>query len=216
MESKMAGKSNNGKFIVLEGVDNCGKTTQAGRLAASLKRQGYEVLPVREPGGTKVSEKIRRILLSRTLNIDARTEVFLYLAARAQVTAEKIAPALATGKIVIADRYHLSTYAYQIGGRRMPAEVVKAADHFARHAIRPDITFILDITPAESRKRMTLAGKKPDRIEKEKSAFFARIRQYYRLAARTEKDTVLLSGHANPNALAAEIEMRTLELIKRR
>ena len=202
-----------GKFIVIEGVDNCGKTTQAKRLVKSLKRQGVEVLPIREPGGTKVSEKIRRILLSRGVRMCPRTEVFLYLAARAQVTAEKIAPALAAGRVVIADRYHLSTYAYQIGGRGMPADVVKAADRFARHAIQPDLTIVLDITPAEARRRMELAGKKPDRIEQEKSAFFARIRRYYRQAAQTEKNTILLPGRGDPDDLAADIESRVWQVL---
>lgn len=210
----MAGRKKGGKFIVIEGVDNCGKTTQARRLVASLKRRGIDVLPIREPGGTKVSEKIRRILLSRESTMCARTEVFLYLAARAQVTAEKIAPALAAGKVVIADRYHLSTYAYQIGGRRMPEDVVKAADHFARHALQPDLTIVLDITPAEARRRMERTGKNPDRIEQETPAFFARIRRYYQKAARTDKDTVLLQGRGDPDSLAADIEARVLRMLR--
>ena len=208
----MKGSKRRGLFIVIEGVDNCGKTTQARRLISSLRRRGFDVLAVREPGGTAVSERVRRILLSRESKMCPRTELLLYLAARAQVTAEKIAPALREGKIVVADRYHLSTYAYQIGGRSMPEEVVFAADRFARHNIEPDLTIVLDITPAEAQRRLAAAHKKLDRIEKEKPAFFARVRKYYREAARTGRKIVLLNGRRNPNELAAEILTRVLKI----
>jgi len=210
----MIGRKKHAKFIVFEGVDNCGKTTQAKRLAKTLRRYGYDVLTIREPGGTKVSERIRRILLSPKTKMCPRTELLLYLAARSQVTSEKIVRALAEGKIVIADRYHLSTYAYQIGGRGMPADVVTTADRFARHALLPDLTFILDITPAESSRRTVAAGKKPDRIEREKAAFFVRIRRYYLHASRSEKNTILLPGRGNPDTLATKIESITMQLLR--
>jgi dTMP kinase len=209
----MRRRQKRGKFIVIEGVDHCGKTTQAKRLVRSLKRQGVDAVLLREPGGTIISEKIRRILLSRTTRMCPRTEVFLYLAARAQVTAEKIAPALGAGRVVVADRFHLSTYAYQIGGRGMPTELVMAADRFARHALQPDLTIVLDITPAEARRRRDQAGKKPDRIEQEKPAFFARIRRYYQQAAQTDDKIILLRGRRPPEELAAEIEVRVRQLL---
>jgi len=201
-----------GLFIVIEGVDNCGKTTQAKRLIAALRRKGIGVLPIREPGGTLVSEKVRRILLSRSVKMCPRTEVLLYLAARSQVTAEKIVPALAAGKIVVADRYNLSTYAYQIGGRGMPADVVHTADLFARHKLEPDLTIVLDISPAEATRRHAASGKTADRIESEPPAFFKRVRQYYREAARTGRKTILLEGHRPPDELAEDILNRVLAL----
>lgn len=206
-------KSNHrGLFIVIEGVDDCGKTTQAKRLIAALRRRKLDVLPIREPGGTLVSEKIRRILLSRSVKMCPRTEVLLYLAARSQVTAEKIVPALAAGKIVVADRYNLSTYAYQIGGRGMPADVVRHADLFARHKLEPDLTVVLDIPPAEARRRRTASGKTADRIESEPPAFFARVWRYYREAARTGRKTVLLDGRRPPDELAEDILSRVYAL----
>jgi len=208
----MKKRKNHGLFVVLEGVDNCGKTMQAKRLVSSLRRRGVDVLAIREPGGTATAEKVRRILLSRDVDMCPRTELFLYLAARAQITAEKIVPALKEGKAVVADRYHLSTYAYQVGGRRMPRDVVAKADRFARHKIQPDLTFVLDITPAEARRRLVAAKKKADRIEKETPAFFARVRRYYRDAAKTGTNIVLLDGGRNPNSLAAEILARVLKL----
>jgi dTMP kinase len=203
-----------GLFIVIEGVDNCGKTTQAKRLIAALRRKGVDVLPIREPGGTVVSEKVRRILLSRSVKMCPRTEVFLYLAARSQVTAEKIVPALAKGKIVVADRYNLSTYAYQIGGRGMPSDVVRKADLFARHKLEPDLTVVLDITPAQSRRRLAASNKATDRIESEPAAFFARVRQFYQAAARADRKTILLDGNRAPEDLTTEILNRVYALWK--
>ncbi len=195
-----------GRFIVIEGVDYCGKTTQARRLVSRLKRRNYAVEHIREPGGTDVSEKIRRILLSRRNQMCARTELFLYLSARAEVTAQKIRPALEDGKIVVADRYHLSTYAYQIGGRGIDETVVKSADEFARHTIEPDLTIVLDITPAEAKRRMLTAGKTPDRMEDEKAAFVRRIRKYYQTAAEEMANVALIPGRRPPEAIADHID----------
>ncbi len=195
-----------GRFIVIEGVDYCGKTTQARRLVSRLRKQEYPVEHIREPGGTDVSEKIRRILLARRNPMCAGTELFLYLAARSQVTVERIGPALEDGKIVVADRYHLSTYAYQIGGRGLDETVVKAADQFARSNIEPDLTIVIDITPAEARRRMIAAGKEPDRMEKENAAFFRRIRKYYQTAAEEMDNVVLIPGRHSPREIADHID----------
>ena len=203
-----------GKFIVIEGVDCSGKTTQARRLVAALRRRGIDVLAVREPGGTAVSERVRRILLSHKGKITARTELLLYLAARAQVVAEKIAPALPAGKVVVADRFSLSTYAYQIGGRGLPPEVVLMADQFARDGLQPDLTFVLDVSPAEARRRLAASGKKPDRMERQGAAFFARIRRYYRQATRKRPTTILLDADCDPDTLAEVMLARVLRLVR--
>ncbi len=205
-----------GLFVVIEGVDNSGKSTQIRRLTAALRRRGVDAVTVREPGGTAVSEKIRHLLKDRKLQVENRTELLLFLAARAQVTAEVIIPALRAGKVVLADRYSLSTYAYQIGGRKMPEDVVFPADEFSRFSVEPDLVFVLDIPPAEARRRMATAGLSPDRIERENSTFFSRVRRYYRQAAKAADNLVLLDGRRDAADLAVTIRLRVLQALNRK
>lgn len=205
-----------GLFVVIEGVDNSGKSTQIRRLRVTLRRRAVDAVTVREPGGTAVSEKIRHLLKDRKLSVENRTELLLFLAARAQVTAEVIIPALQAGKVVLADRYNLSTYAYQIGGRKMPEDVVFPADEFSRFSLEPDLVFVLDISPAEARRRMASAGLLPDRIERENSAFFSRVRRYYRQAAEAADNIVLLDGRRDASALAETIRQQVLQILDRK
>lgn len=181
-----------GMFIVVEGLDGSGKSTLVRNLARAYGREGWRVTCVREPGGTPVSERLRRILLDRNGRVGPRTELFLYLAARAQLVDEVIKPALARGDLVLADRFHLSTLAYQIGGRNLPARAVIAADTLARDTVTPDLTIFLEVSDKEAAARRRSIPK--DRIERESAAFFRAVRRAYRARARTMNGVLTLDS----------------------
>ena len=133
-----------GKFITLEGGEGCGKSTQARRLKAALEADGREVLLVREPGGTGLGETIRPILKDSSGDPPCdRSELLLFLAARAQLVRNVLKPALEAGVWVVSDRFGDSTYAYQGCGRGLPLDFVEAADSFARDGLKPDLTILL-------------------------------------------------------------------------
>lgn len=182
-----------GKFISLEGIDGCGKTTLREQLYDYLKGK-YEILILREPGGTEVSEKIRDMLLDvRNVGIRPRTEAFLYAASRSQLVEEMVLPALREGKMVIADRYMDSSIAYQGYGRGLDIDFLKELNWLCTAGLKPDLTLLLDIDPMEGQRRR----KKdiPDRLEKEGLEFQSRIRQGYLDMQRAEPDRIkLLNG----------------------
>jgi dTMP kinase len=164
-----------GLFITFEGVEGSGKTTQAELLGEALASRNAVV--VREPGGTELGERMREVLLFGGMAIDPEAEMYLFMAARAQLVHEVVEPALAAGSIVIADRYHDSTLAYQGGGRGL-------ATHWPPSFPKPDITFMLELPVEGGRRRQIVAGKKADRVESEPSAFHDRVAAVYaRLAA---------------------------------
>lgn len=167
-----------GFFVSLEGIDGAGKTTHMGSLRALLQGEGLEVVAVREPGGTPVSERIREVLLdSRNQGMSARAEAFLYAAARAQLVDEVIAPALARGCAVLADRYLDSTLAYQGYGRGLDLVFLSRLNRLAAENTLPDLTIVLDV-PAEV--ALARRGKASlDRLEQEGAAFLERVRQGY-------------------------------------
>jgi len=175
-----------GKFITFEGSEGCGKSTQSRMLYAYLKGRGYSVIYAREPGGTKVCEKIRKILLDPgNKNMNPGCEMLLYMAARAQIVNEVIRPALAKGKIVISDRFLDSTVAYQGYGLGVDIQTIKAIGNFATGGIKPDLTLFLDL-PAE--KGLKRCGNIKDRIEQRSLAYHRRVRNgYLKLAAREPK-----------------------------
>ncbi len=174
-----------GFFLVVEGADASGKTTLARRLAIAYRQQGWTVTSVREPGGTRLSESVRRILLDPKALVNPRSELFLYLAARAQLVGDVINPALRRGEFVIADRFSLSTLAYQVGGRGLPARAVMAADRLARAELNPDLTILLTVTEGQSRLRRQENPCPPDRIEREPASFFRAVRaEYLKLSRR--------------------------------
>ena len=172
-----------GLFVVVEGVDGVGKTTLARRLAERLRRRGLVVLEVREPGGTPVAEAARRVVLDPALDASPESELFLILAARADLVARVIQPALAAGKVVLADRYDLSTRAYQIAGRELPAEAVETANRLATGGLVPDLTVVLDANDGVVRERQGAQGKQPDRIERADNAVRERIASAFKSAA---------------------------------
>ncbi|MFW9842926.1 MAG: dTMP kinase [Candidatus Thorarchaeota archaeon] len=205
-------KTYRGLFITFEGIDGCGKTTQARRLYNSLKRRGYPVLFIREPGGTPVSERIRRVLLNDAHEITPLTELFLYEAARAQLAEAVILPELRKGTIVVCDRYYDSTTAYQGYGRGLDQRLIKMLNELASLRTPPDLTFIFDVDYETS---MTRRKKKADRLERESRAFFNRIRRGFRKIAG-EKRVVIIDGRDDIAALAATVREHVYREIERR
>jgi dTMP kinase len=172
-----------GLFIAIEGPEGAGKSTLAEALATRLATLGREVVRVREPGGTPVAEAARRIFLDPALDASPLAEVFLLLAARADLVTRVIRPALGRGAIVLCDRYDLSTEAYQIAGRGLDAEGVRSANGLATGGLRPDLTLVLDVPADVGRARQAADGKTLDRLEQADAAFHARVARAFRSAA---------------------------------
>ena len=202
---------NNAKFITFEGIDGCGKSTQARLLLDHMIDSGVETILVREPGGTNISESIREILLhSSTSQMGDRTESLLMTASRAQLTQEVIVPNLDQGKFVIADRYSDSTLAYQGGGRNLDIEWLIELNNYATFTLLPDITFFVDIRPEEALRRQ---DSDKDRIEGEGSEFQTRVRKTYQILAERFNDRyVIIDGYAEKG----DIHQKVLNEMKRR
>ena len=173
-----------GLFLVLEGVEGAGKTTQARLLEEWLKGLGLDVTATREPGGTALGEAVRAVLLDQSeLEVPPESELLLVLAARAAFVKDVVLPARARGDVVVADRFSLSTFAYQAYGRGIELEEVRRLDAFARAGLEPDLTLLLDLPPEEGVRRQRTAGKGGDRIEQAGKAFHARVAAGYRALA---------------------------------
>ena len=175
-----------GKFIVFEGIDGSGKTTQMSLLAEDLRSRGYLVLETREPGGTRVGESIREILLNPEYGeLVPRAEALLYAAARAQHVAQVILPALTEGKIVLCDRFLDSSLAYQGFGRGIEVGLLERINEPATDGLVPDLTIILDFSIESGMDRINQSGRDVDRIEREAGEFHRKVRSgYLELAAR--------------------------------
>jgi dTMP kinase len=167
-----------GRLLVLEGAEGVGKSTQLAALAAWLRERDIPGTVVREPGGTALGEAIRGLLLHSEGEIEARAEALLFMASRAQLLARVVGPALARGEVVIADRFFLSTYAYQIAGRGLPEGDVRAANAFAVAGLVPDLTILLQLPPGEGLSRMDSRGDR-DRLEREGRAFHDRVERAF-------------------------------------
>ena len=183
-----------GKFITLEGGEGCGKSTQAERLCADLQARGIETVRTREPGGTVLGERIRS-LLKDDASVDppcGKSEVLLFLAARAQLAEEVVIPALEAGKWVVSDRFCDSTFAYQGYGRGFPLDRLRAANEFSCGGLMPDLTLLLDVPPdvaaGRMRSRESATGTHADRIEKAGSDFHRRIREGFLEMAAAEPE----------------------------
>jgi dTMP kinase len=177
-----------GVFITVEGGEGVGKSTNISFMQQILAEQGIDVIVTREPGGTPLAEEIRDVLLkNRDEKVVSETELLLMFAARAQHLFLKILPALEKGQWVISDRFTDATYAYQSGGRGVPAEKVALLENFVQGDIRPDITFLFDapieVGMSRAQKRGAL-----DRFEEEKASFFKRVRENYLYRAGQEPD----------------------------
>jgi dTMP kinase len=169
--------------VVVEGPEGAGKSTLVRWLGAELRAHGQDVLTVREPGGTPIAEAARKLALKSRHDRAFGAELFLFLAARADLVERVMRPALDRGQVVIADRFGLSTIAYQVAGRGLPRVDVEAALRVATGGLSPGLTLILDVPVAVGRERQRHAGKVKDRIEREDDTFHTRVREAYRSAS---------------------------------
>ncbi len=203
-----------GKFITFEGIDGCGKSTQVKMLVEKLKQFNMDVITIREPGGNRISESIRDILLYRdTHELGERTEALLMTASRAQLTKEVILPALNNGTWVVADRYADSTLAYQGGGRQIDIESLEKLNQFATYDTVPDLTYYINILPDEGIRRQNT---KLDRIEQAGIDFQSRVRdQYLKLAEKYSNRIIIIDGQEDidtiHNNIWKEFEQNLLE-----
>ena len=205
--------SKKGTFISFEGIDGCGKSTQVKILMDRLLEEGNECILVREPGGTKISEDIRDILLSnKNLDLSSRTEALLMTASRAQLTKEKIIPALISGKFVIADRFSDSTLAYQGGGRGLDLDYLISINDFATKGIVPDITFNLDINPESAFNRSS--STELDRIENAGIELQKKVREYYKEISRRFANRIFtIDGSNSISSIHSTIWEKTINCI---
>jgi dTMP kinase len=174
-----------GTFITFEGIEGSGKSSHCKYAVAVLKKRGHAVLPVREPGGTLIGEKIRAILLDRKHTaMTVECELLLYNAARSQIVSELIRPALKKGMIVLCDRFYDSTIAYQCYGGKIDKKIAQAMNAFASGGLRPDHTFLLD---SDVRRGLSRAGR-ADRMELKSIAFHRRVRKGFLELAQTHAE----------------------------
>lgn len=185
----------NERFIALEGVEGAGKTTQAQLLEEWLTREGIAYTLAREPGGTEVGEAIRTVVQDRPeLDVPVETELLLYLASRASFVRQIVQPALARGEFVIADRFSMSTYAYQGYGRGLDLESVQAMDRFATGGLVPRLYLIFDLPVEAGRRRQQVANRCDDRIERAGPALLDRVRRGYLELAKDDPTAHLIDA----------------------
>lgn len=207
----MSAKTGRGKFITFEGPEGGGKSTQIEALAAALRAGGRAVLVTREPGGTPLAEKVRALVREERGDPPVtRSEALLFLAARAQVVARVIRPALARGAWVLCDRFADSTFAYQGYGRGLDVALLRQLNAFATEGLAPDLTFLLDVPPEVSRARLAArqaaTATTADRIEAAGEAFHARLRAGFLALAREEPARfAVIDATASRAAVAARI-----------
>ena len=175
-----------GHLIVFEGGEGSGKSTQIRLLADSLAKAGIAHRCLREPGGTPLGAEVRRLLLDREWEMDARAEALLFMASRAQIVSRELRPALASGEHVLLDRFFLSTYAYQIGGRGLPENEVRAANGLATGGLVPDLTLLLSFPAADGLARAAERSSAHDRMEREGEAFHERVARAFEAFGRPE------------------------------
>jgi dTMP kinase len=196
-----------GRLITFEGGEGAGKSTQVRLLAQALESAGHEVLTLREPGSSAISESIRKILLdTKNSELSHQTELLLYEAARAQLVEEVIRPALMAGKIVLCDRFFDSTTAYQGYARGLDTDEIKQLNLLATGGIAPDLTIVLDLSPEQGLARAAKTGT-PDRLESENLKFHQKVREGFLAIAESEPHRVhVLSAVDDPHKIAGEIQ----------
>ena len=191
-----------GRLITIEGLDGSGKTTLVDALVGDLRAPGREVIAMREPGGVELSERIRALVKDPGLSVDPRAEALLYAAARAQLVAQRVEPALAAGKWVLLDRFVDSSLAYQGVGRGLGVEAVHEINHFGTGGLRPDRTLLLRADAATRAARQAGRGEAPDRLEREADAFFDAIAGAYDALAAAEPERFrVIDAGAEPAAV---------------
>ncbi|HAG58405.1 MAG TPA: dTMP kinase [Arthrobacter bacterium] len=199
-----------GLFIAFEGGDGAGKSTQAALLAEALETRGLAVLRTREPGGTPIGEKLRSLVLDHGHgHIDAHTEALIFAASRSAHASQVIRPALERGAVVLTDRYIDSSVAYQGAGRDLGADAVRSLNEWATSGLQPDLTVLLDVDPADGRRRRTAGDAAEDRLESEADEFHSTIRgAFLELAASRPETYLVLPADLPVNELAARILTR--------
>ena len=193
-------RGDNDMLVTFEGIDGSGKTTQAVLLVDRLRNAGREVVFLREPGGTVVSEKVRDILLDKQhLGLNRIAEFLLFSAARAQLVHDVIQPALHAGTIVVCDRFYDSSTAYQGHGRGLNLEEVKSGNRIATSGTAPDLTLLVEVSLEEIRRRRHSAGTTDDRMESSGTEFYARVRDGYHAIATAEPRRVVIVDGMRPS-----------------
>jgi len=197
-----------GKFIVLDGPDGSGKSTQIQLLRATLEEQGVEVVTLRDPGGTKIGEQIRRILLDNdNTEMSVRCEALLYMASRAQLYSQHIKPALEQSKCVLCDRWISSTYAYQVVAGKMDAEDLIKLAQASLERTWPDLSIIVDLASDVGLQR---AGQEPDRMEQKSMSFHQQVREAFLELAQSRDDFKVVDG----SGTIAMVQEQINEVIK--
>lgn len=201
-----------GRFVVLEGVEGAGKTTQARMLSEWLEAAGVAHVLAREPGGTEVGEAIREVVQDRPeLAVPHETELLLYVAARSAFVHEIVRPALARGELVIADRFSWSTFAYQGYGRGLELDAVRAVNAFGTGGLEPDLYLVFDLAVSAGRARQAASGKSDDRIEQAGETFLERVREGYREMTAAEPRAHLIDATGAPE----EVFRRVQDVLRR-
>lgn len=201
-----------GRFIVLEGPDKSGKSTQAALLVQALAEHGLKPVHTREPGGTSFAEAIRSLLLNAKHKIAPLAELLLYEAARAQHTAEIIRPALKAGRIVISERYTLATMAYQGHARGLGEKLCGELNRIATQGLQPDLTIVLDVPETAFKRRDP--GRTLDRLEQETSAFRRKVRDAYRKLARRDPKIIRMDGTGDRHPIHVELVRLTSRFVR--
>ena len=202
-----------GRFITFEGGEGCGKSTQIKCLKEALEKEGVAVVLTREPGGTWLSEEIRHLIKDQETDAPCdRSELLLFLAARAQLVKNVIRPALEAGKWVLSDRFSDSTLAYQGYGRGLPLGDLRRMNDFACNGLKPDLTLLLDVDPEVSRARMrrreAATATTADRIEKAGEEFHERLRAGFAALAKAEPERIVtIDANGTPDEVWEQIWM---------
>jgi dTMP kinase len=205
-----------GRFLTIEGIEGVGKSTQVARLSTTLSARGIAHVVTREPGGTPLAERIRRIVLdSHDEAVSPTAELLLMFAARAVHLSNHVEPNLQAGRWVVCDRFIDATYAYQGGGRRLSVEHIRQLETMVVGARRPDLTVLLDapVEQALQRARQRNAGAAADRFESERAEFFERVRDAYHARAAAEPDRIAV---IDAGESADSVASRIIELLETR
>ena len=198
-------------FITFEGIDGVGKSTQLDMLEKHLIAQGKEVVRTLEPGGTELGQEIRHLLLHRKGDVAPRSEALLYASDRAHHVETKIKPALASGKVVLSDRYFDSSVAYQGAARELDVQEVKDISLWAIDRLLPDLTVLLDLPAQEAMNRRGNKGTEPDRLEREQVEFFERARDEY-LRMANEPRFLVVDANLSPEEIHSQVLQRVAKL----
>lgn len=200
-----------GKLITLEGMDGAGKSTHIPNIISQLESAGLSVVSTREPGGTKVGEALREILLHQEMHVE--TETLLMFAARREHIANVITPALANGQYVVCDRFTDASYAYQSGAKGVPIEKMQLLESWVQDGLQPDVTILFDVPVEVSVKRLAKA-RVPDKFEREGAAFFEKLREAYLARAKENASRFrVISANKSLEDVAKEVNVIIEEVI---